>query len=172
MANHSLKPNPNSKTSRMIAARTEDKLTPKMKEKRDRFITEYLVDFHGPNAMLRSGGAPSTAVKLAYQFLRESYVQRRIKEVLDSMEEADIINRKRILAGLIREANYMGIGASHGARVSAYSKLASILGMDAPQKHDVKVSGGVMVVPMTANLSDWEVVAEEKQKLLKEDVRT
>jgi hypothetical protein len=166
------KRNPNSKTSRMLASRTEDKLTPKMKLRRDMFITEFVSDFNAINAVLRSGGATSTAAKTAYQFMREPYVQRRIKEVIDSMEEADIINRKRILAGLIREANYMGIGASHGARVSAYSKLASILGMDAPQKHQVQVSGGVMVVPMTTNLNDWETVAEQKQLALKEDVRS
>lgn len=172
MANHTLKQNPNSKTSRKLAARTEDRLTPAMKDRRDRFIAEYLVDFHGPNAILRSGGASSTAAKMAYEFLREPYVTRRIREVIDSMEEADLINRKRILAGLIREANYTGIGASHGARVSAYSKLASILGMDAPQKVQHQVSGGVMVIPVTANLSDWETVAEQKQLALKEDVRS
>jgi phage terminase small subunit len=157
-----------------ILARTEENITPKMKMKRDRFIAEYLFDFNGIAAYIRSGGPSSTAAKMSNQFLKEPYVLKKIKETIDSLEEAEIINRKRILAGLVREAHYQGIGASHGARVSAYSKLATILGMDAAVKIDAKVkfAGGVMVVPMAANVDEWEKVAEASQAQLKGDVRT
>jgi hypothetical protein len=57
--------------------------------------------------------------------------------------------------------------------VSAYGKLASILGMDAPIKQEIDVThrGGVMIVPMMPTAEDWEKVAEEKQAQLKGDVR-
>ncbi len=148
---------------------TEENLTPRMKARRDAFIAEYLVDWSGPNAMIRSGGSPSTACKLARQYLHEPYVAKKIRECIDALEEAGLINRKRVLAGLVREANYHGIGASHGARVSAYGVLAKILGMEAAQKVDVKV--GVMVVPMAATPEDWEKQAIEGQAKLKSDVR-
>jgi Terminase small subunit len=155
-----------------IKARTEENITPKMKEKRDRFIAEYLVDFNGVHAYIRSGGPATTAAKMSCQFLKEPYVLKKIRETIDALEEANIINRKRILAGLVREANYAGIGASHGARVSAYAKLATILGMDAPIKIDakVKVAGGVMLVPMPSNPDDWEKAAVQKQLELKNEV--
>lgn len=172
MANKFIRANPNSQTSRKLANRTEDRLTPQMKLARDKFISEFLVDHCAVKAVIRSGGVATTAAKKAHEYMREPYVLQRINEMIDILKADQIVNSNRVLAGLVREANYQGIGASHGARVSAYGKLATILGMDAPIKHQVQIQGGVMVVPMTANLNDWETVAEEKQKLLKEDVRS
>lgn len=166
------KPNPNSQTAKKLKRFTEEFMLehPDMKERRDRFIAEYLVDFNGALAYIRAGGPCTTASKMSSQYLREPYVARKIRECIDSLEEAKLINRKRVLAGLVREANYMGIGASHSARVSAYSKLASILGMDAPVKVDAKVkfAGGVMLVPFTADPIEWEKKAIEAQKKLKD----
>ncbi|HEY9246339.1 MAG TPA: terminase small subunit [Candidatus Methanoperedens sp.] len=166
-------PDPNSQTSKKIVRFTEEFMLahPLMKAKRDKFIAEFLIDFNGPLAWIRSGGSYSTAAKMGNQYLREPYVAKKIWEVIDSLEEAKIINRKRILAGLVREANFMGIGASHSARVSAYSKLASILGMDAPQKVEAKVkfTGGVMLVPFSPDAKEWEKNAIEAQKKLKEE---
>lgn len=143
-----------------------------MKAARDKFIDAYYPEQNAVMAVIRSGGASSTAAKKAHEYMREPYVQQRLHEIQDFLKREQIVTVNRVLIGLMREANYFGPGTSHGARVSAYSKLASILGMDAPQKHQVQVTGGVMLIPMTKNLDDWEVVAEEKQKLLKADVRT
>lgn len=151
--------------------RTEENLTPTMRFRRDAFIAEYLVDWSGPMAWIRSGGSPNSAAKMAYELLREPYVTRKIRECIDSLEEAKIINRNRILAGLVREANYQGIGASHGARVSAYSVLAKILGMEAASKVEVDHKGGVMLVPFTPSVDEWERNAIEAQATLKTDVR-
>lgn len=164
------------KTKKKLALRTEQNLTPKMKEIRDRFIAEFLRDFNGPNAYIRAGGPATTAVKMANTFLHEPYVAKRIWEVVELLEEEQIISRKRILAGLVREANYMGIGASHGARVAAYGKLANILGMEQTNvnvkgKIDHTHKGGVMVVPITPGSDAWEQLAEATQKQLKDDVR-
>lgn len=162
-----------SQSKERIARRTEENLTPRMKDRRDRFIAEYLFDFNGPLAIIRAGGATSTAPKIASQYLHEPYVAKKIRACIEALEEAEIINRKRVLAGLVREAHYQGIGASHSARVAAYAKLAQILGMDAPLKIDarVKFAGGVMLVPMPQNTEDWEKMAEQKQIELKNDVR-
>lgn len=160
-----------SQSKERIARRTEENLTPKMKERRDRFIAEYLVDFNGPRAIIRAGGSYTTAEKISSQFLHEPYVLKKIRETIDLLEEKNIINRQRVLAMLVREANYTGQGASHGARVSAASKLASILGMDAPIKVEGKFAHGVMLVPMTSSKEDWEKLAQQSQAQLKEDVR-
>ncbi len=160
-----------SQSKERMARRTEENLTLRMKERRDRFIAEYLVDFKGPEAIIRSGGSSTTAQKMASQFLHEPYVLKKIRETIDILEEKNIINRQRVLAGLVREANYQGIGASHGARVSAYSKLASILGMDAPLKVEGRFAHGVMLVPLPQSNEEWEKVAEHAQEVLKGEVK-
>lgn len=167
------KANGKNKQGRKLATRTEENLTPKMKSIRDKFITEYVKDFNGPLAYVRAGGPYTTAAKMAGEFLREPYVAQRVWSVIDSMEEAEIINRKHVLAGLLREAQYQGMGASHGARVSAWSHLSKILGMEQTNINlnaDVKFRGGVMLVPAPDPMT-WEQSAAEAQKQLKEDVR-
>lgn len=167
------KANEDNKQGRKLKRRTLENLTPAMKAKRDRFITEFVKDFNGPMAYVRAGGPYTSAVKMSGEFLREPYVAQRIWEVIDSLEEAEIINRKHVLAGLVREANFTGIGASHGARVSAYAHLAKILGMEQTNinlKGDIKFRGGVMLVPAPDPMA-WEQAAAEAQKQLKEDVR-
>lgn len=170
------KENGKNKHGKKLAKRTVENLTPQMKSKRDRFISEYVKDFNGPMAYIRAGGPSTTAVKMSGEYLREPYVSQQVWAVIDSMEEAEIINRKHILAGLVREAQFQGQGASHGARVSAWAHLAKILGMEQTNvnvkgsiNHNVR--GGVMVVPVLPGSEAWEQMAEQAQKQLKEDVR-
>jgi hypothetical protein len=167
------KPNGNNKHGKKLARRTLENLTPKMKERRDRFITEYVKDFNGPDAFIRAGGSATVAVKMASEYLREPYVSGQIWTFIDAMEEADLISRKRVIAMFIREANYQGMGASHGARVAAIGHLAKVLGMEQTNvnvKGDIKFKGGVMLVPAPDPMS-WEQAAAEAQRQLKEDVR-
>jgi hypothetical protein len=164
-----------SKLGGKLSRRTLENLSPKMLEIRNKFISEFLRDWNGPMAYIRAGGPATTATKMASEFLREPYVSSRIWEVIDSMEEAELITRKRVIAMLVREANYMAIGASHGARVAALGKLSTILGMDQVNINvhgevDHNIRGGVMLVPMTSP-KDWERLAGESQKQLKEEVR-
>lgn len=167
------KANEDNKQGRKLKRRTLENLSPKMKEKRDRFITEYVKDFNGPMAYVRAGGPYTSAVKMSGEYLREPYVASRIWEVIDSMEEAELITRKHVIAMFIREANYQGMGASHGARVAAIGHLAKVLGMEQTNvnvKGDIKFRGGVMLVPAPDPMS-WEQAAAEAQRQLKEDVR-
>lgn len=167
------KSNEDNKQGKKLKRRTLENLSPKMKEKRDRFITEYVKDFNGPMAYVRAGGPYTSATKMSGEYLREPYVASRIWEVIDAMEEADLITRKHVIAMFIREANYQGMGASHGARVAAIGHLAKVLGMEQTNvnlKGDIKFRGGVMLVPAPDPMS-WEQAAAEAQRQLKEDVR-
>lgn len=150
---------------------TESNLTPKMKQMRDRFINEYLKDFQGPLAYIRAGGPATTATKMSNQFLREPYVASEIQKCIERMEPEILVTRQKILAGLLREANYFGVGTSHGARVSAWAHLAKIQGL-IEDKLSVKgeIKAGVMVVPMPSP-NDWEKLAGESQQLLKDAVK-
>ena len=113
-----------------LAERTEDGITPTMKARRDAFVLEYLVDFKQTAAAIRMGTPAGSAPQRASEYMHEPYVLQQIQLKLEEMEEAHIVTRNRILAGLLREAGFEAPGASHAARVNAWGKLAGILGME------------------------------------------
>ena len=146
-------------------------LSDKEKELRDRFVSEYILDFDAYAAAMRIGFGPSFAPTYAEKFLAEPYVQKRLVEFQTAMDadpkaEAEL-DRRRIRAALLREAHYRGPGSSHAARVSALAKLAQIRDMDAPIKSQVHLLGGVMEVPGIANTESWEEAAVTSQMALK-----
>ena len=147
------------------------------RELRDRFIEEYLKDYDQTTAAIRIGFPMSFARTYAERFMTEPYVRQKISEreaaQLDPSEEKNEfeIDRRRIRAALLREANYNGPGSSHSARVSALAKLASIRDMDSPIKVKTEhtLRGGVMMVPGIASLDEWEKTAQLSQENLKRD---
>lgn len=148
-------------------------LTAQEKELRDLFVREFLTDFDEVAACIRCGFLDSYAKQYAIQFMGETYVRRRIIELSHDVGEKDDKAKKaeteqRIITSLFREANYRGAGASHGARIAALSKLASLHGMDAPTKMEQTIlhKGGVMAVPGIATCDDWEAQAVASQEKL------
>lgn len=161
----------NSGNSKKLYRRTEENLTPAMKLRRDRFVRSYVIDFNGTKAALRIGIPIRSAPKQASELLREPYVQQELQKYILEVDENVLVNRNAVIAGLVREANDRGVGSSHAARVNAYSKLARILGMEIEKvQTDVNVRGGVMVVPMSETMNDWEQKAITTQAQLKHEV--
>lgn len=153
----------------------EEALTDDEMELRRHFVKEYMVDFNAYYAALRVGFHASFASEYAKQFMGEGVVRRLIAE--EERKEADEKDQNLLKAqvekGLFREANYYGPGSSHGARVSALSKLAVIYGMDkeAQANDDNIPKGGVMVVPMRVSADEWGAGASESQRKLKASVK-
>lgn len=152
-------------------------LTAQEKELRDMFVVEFLKDHDYRNAAIRIGFLPKYADQYAAEFAVDPYVKRRIEyEMTRPLTNEEAAEHKRAMirrteALLLKQAGYAGPGASHGARVSALSKLASIYGMDAPTKVEqtIQHKGGVMMVPGVASVEDWEAAAVASQeKLTKE----
>lgn len=150
-------------------------LSPKEKELRDKFVSEYMIDFDQTAAAIRIGFSASFAQTYAEKFMTEPYVRKQIALMQTALTEDDKLeadlDRRRIRAGLMREAHYRGPGSSHAARVSALAKLASIRDMDAPTKikSELTMRGGVMMVPGIANLDEWEKAAQASQGDLQKD---
>lgn len=93
--------------------------------------------------------------------------------------ESDILNRDRVLAGLYQEAADRSALTSGSSRVAAWGKLASLLGMEAEKKPTAAEEaaarlpqGGVMLIPYSPDIEEWEAMAMGQQKQLKADVRT
>ena len=108
--------------------------------------------------------------------MEEPYVLQQIKlaETSGGQDQTNEMMKKRIIIGLVREANYRGPGCSQSARVAALAKLASIHGMDAVNRTQTQflgadgqpVDGGVFVVPGIMTTEDWEKAAEAQQAAL------
>lgn len=150
-------------------------LTHREKALRDHFVNEYLVDYDQKSAAIRVGYGSSYANEMAVRLMQCPYVLQQIalKESTTEEEDAKAMKR-RIITGLIREANYKGPGCSPSARVAALSKLAAIQGMDAPTRSKVEMTGadgqplggGMFVVPGIMTVEDWEKAAEAQQRAL------
>lgn len=172
---------PTSKNSQRLAKKTEENLTPAMRDRADRFVLQYLRDFNATQAFIRTQleeGKDYEEIDLnwamngGYQMTRWPYVAQKIREALETAEEKNIVSRSEIMHGLKREAYYSGVGASHGARVGAWGTLSKILGMETKKiEQTLAMKGGVMVVPATDDLNTWEERAQAAQKALKEEVR-
>lgn len=152
-------------------------MTPADKELRDLFAREYLFDFDPKAACIRCGFLEQYALQYAQQFMGESYVQNKIASLskvgkaIGEDKEHDQQTKQAVLTSLFREANYRGAGSSHGSRVAALAKLASILGMDAPTKMEQTIThkGGVMAVPGIVKIDEWEAQAVASQTKLTQE---
>lgn len=139
---------------------------------RDFFVNEYLVDYDPVAAAVRVGYGKSFAKEYAARFMNEPYVLREIQRregVADNSADDEESEKKRIIAGLKREANYRGPGSSQSARVAALSRLATLHGMDPqnkPKEPDVLPGEGTFVVPGIMTPEQWEAEAAKQQEAL------
>jgi hypothetical protein len=101
---------------------------------REKFISQYVLDFDQYQAALRIGYQSTTALQMAQTFMQCGYVSARLEEErarLGICTEIEI-HRHRIVSGLYRVANSKKVTAS--AQVSAFAQLSKILGLEAPAK--------------------------------------
>lgn len=143
---------------------------------RDRFVKEYCTDYDAFRACIRLGYAMAYAKEYSLMFLTEAYVLNKIKETETKPEDEydEVIQKKKIVSALWREANNQGAGSSQSARVAALSKLSAFYGMDAPTRSQSELTGkdgkplgeGVFVVPGLVTAEAWAEAAEKQQEEL------
>jgi hypothetical protein len=152
-------------------------VTPAAVFKRQEFAKSYLIDFDPTMAALRCGLADpediDNARTLGWYYYRQPETLAAIQAFSATLENDKIVSRERVLMGLLEEANYRGLGASHSARVAAWGKIAQMLGAEKPADtpDPAKVRGGVMLIPMAQSIEDWEQAATSSQAQLKSAVR-
>lgn len=120
---------PNSTSSRTIAARG-DRMRPSAKRRRQRFLSRYIIHWNGKRAAIEIGIPERSAAKQASEMLKEPYTSNLLEEFIQKTKEEDLCTRNDVIAGLKKEANYMGGGTAHAARVAAWAKLAKIKGLE------------------------------------------
>lgn len=146
--------------------------TPREIQLRDRFAKEYLLDYDPIGAAVRVGYNRGIAKEYAQRFMEEPYVERKIKQLESApeTEEEESVVRKRIIAGLNREANYFGPGSSAASRVAALGKLAQLKGMEPVKQTKTELTGpegsplaGTFVLPGIMDPEQWEKAAAQQQ---------
>lgn len=150
-----------------------DHVPPKVKATRRLFVGEYIKDFNGSAAICRLGWEYQHPAQIATNWLKEPYTQYMLDKYLDEAKDEAFINRNKVLAGLVREANSYGLDSSGASRVSALGKLAKILGLETVKiDANVRIAGGVMLVPLADNPDEWEANAKAAQAKLRADAKT
>lgn len=144
---------------------------------REMFVREFVKDWHQTRAAIRAGVKPSNASAKATALMQEEYVLRRINEYIESVDEEALLTRKKVIVGLMNEANDYSMGSSHGARVNAWKTLGKYMGMEITKvEAEVTHKGNVMVIPAsptgeTYDADSWEEAASQAQEELKRVVR-
>lgn len=140
-------------------------LTLRERQLRDKFVEEYLCDYDALKAAQRIGYSLAFAKEYSVKLMEDPYVLQQIKKIEGDPETDDPETiKKRIVAGLLREANFKGSGSSQSARVAAWSKLSSIYQMDTVPKGPEDGEGaGEFVVPGMITEEEWTRRAAAQQ---------
>lgn len=142
---------------------------------RDKFAREYVKDFDALAAAKRVGYQGQVAKEYAIRLMDEPYVIRKIDQLkgkgLQEMDPEQIKNT--IMAGLYREANDRGLGATHPGRIAAWAHLARLNGLEPASKIKNELSGpdgqplgGMFVLPGLMTPEQWEQAAAAQQEAL------
>lgn len=101
------------------------KLTPKQQL----FVDEYLIDLNATQAAIRAGYSPKTANEQGARLLVNVSISQAIKQAQQERQERTHVTQDMVVKGLLLEAEWMGEGSSHSARVSAWAHLGKHLNM-------------------------------------------
>ncbi|MER8532102.1 terminase small subunit [Mesorhizobium sp. M1005] len=92
-------------------------------DKQKRFVDEYLVDLNATQAAIRAGYSEKTARSVGSENLTKPDIADAIAaKAANTVDKLDL-SAERVLRGLFEEANRLGEGSSHGARVQAWGLL-------------------------------------------------
>lgn len=155
----------------LLSGRTEETLDEKDKIIRDAFCLEYIKDFNGKHAMARIGVTnPRTQNSKSCIWLREPYVQKRIRELVRDLKETDVVQRNEVLARLWKEANDDDNEGS--VRVAALAHIGKMLGMRPEKDSDntPKLPQNVLLMPIV-NLEQWASQSAVMQTQLLQSAR-
>ncbi len=83
-----------------------NKLTniPELNAKQERFCHEYLVDFNGTQAAIRSGYSVKTATAIARENLTKPHIQKRIRQLSNRVLDRVDVKVEDVLSRLIKVA--------------------------------------------------------------------
>lgn len=115
--------------------------TAELTGKQRRFIEEYLIDFNATQAAIRAGYSEKTAQVIGSENLAKPLIAAALAERTRRITEEADVTTHMVIEGLLTEARRVGDGASHSARVSAWTQLGKYLKLFV-DRHEVGGEGG------------------------------
>ena len=105
--------------------------------KQSRFVEEFTVDFNASQAAVRAGYSEKSSRAIGCELLTIPNIKKAIQTRVKELSNDALVNRELIISGLLAEAMNYGEKSSHAARVSAWSQLAKVSGLNIENKpHD------------------------------------
>lgn len=105
-----------------------------------RFLDEYGADANATQAAIRAGAAPAGAHVWACRALRKTKVAAALKARQEADSERLQITRDRVVAGLLEAVALARDRREPAAMISAWSAIAKMLGLYAPERRLVEVT--------------------------------
>lgn len=133
-----------------------------------KFVKEYMVDRDPRGAALRAGVARINLKRTVEKWLSDSRIVRAIQDATDNADLDKMISPQRIMAGFIEVA--FSPFAPPAARNTALKELAAMKKMYGEDDND-RSRSGVLFVPGTPALVDWDTAAQAMQAKLKQEVK-
>jgi hypothetical protein len=148
------------------------RMTPEQRFVREQFVAEYMFDHDFKGAALRVGFPEERAFEAGKALMSETGVQRLLRERLSENTEEHGITTGRIIGMYLDEISDRGPTSSQSARVACIGALAKIAGLQKATEVNVKVLGGIMLIPpVTPSVDAWAAEAEVIQDELHRAVR-
>lgn len=105
--------------------------------KQTRFVDQFTVDFNASQAAVRAGYSEKSARAIGCELLTIPNIKKAIQTRVKELSNDALVNRELIISGLLAEAMNYSEKSSHAARVSAWSQLAKVSGLNIESKpHD------------------------------------
>ena len=105
--------------------------------KQTRFVEEFTVDFNASQAAVRAGYSEKSSRAIGCELLTIPNIKKAIQTRVKELSNDSLVNRELIISGLLAEATNYSDKSSHAARVSAWSQLAKLSGLNIENKpHD------------------------------------
>lgn len=114
--------------------------------RQEAFVREYLVDLNATQAAIRAGYSARTARSQGQRMLTNVDIVQAVAAEQSARAERVEITADDVLRGLHTEARRTGEGASHTARVSAWTALGKHLGLFV-ERVDHTTKGQAIQVP-------------------------
>jgi hypothetical protein len=113
-----------------------------IRPKQRRFVEEYLLDLNPRKQRFEQGTSHTTLGRLALRTCQNlSPPTTRVAGAPQARGEPLQITQDDVLRGLHREATLAGDGASHAARVSAWTQIGKHLGMFVERRQQIGEDG-------------------------------
>jgi hypothetical protein len=155
---------PNSKTQRVLARRTTARLTPRMRERRDRYVAALLHGATKTEAARAAGFSPRSALQRGATLWNEPFVQQRFRQLRAKLERDELLDFAELALNVKSIAFNEDVDA--GARIAAHALLARLFGFESPKESRVAMTGGVLLIPVAGNIEAWEQAAIAAQRKL------